>query len=136
MPASHTPGGAIDLKSIRQIVIGVLAAVGFAYLAFAIVAPFAFDCGFQKLTSAISPDGERVAEVHYINCESAPGPTLELHIVAGKSDIGTTLGPAITNRIGLTWRGDRWLIVSVPPTMDVFDRELKEFRVLEPGEVQ
>lgn len=90
---------------------------------------FAIDCIYQDVTGAVSPDGERVAEVRHRKCESDSGPTLELRILAGKSIVSTDIGPAITNQIGLTWRGKRWLIVSVPPNMDVFERKQKDVEV-------
>jgi hypothetical protein len=123
------------MNRLRQIVIRTLAVIGAAAVALQVYLIFAIDCIYHDMASAVSPDGERVAEVRHRKCESDSGPTLELRIVAGKSIVSTDIGPAITNQIGLTWRGKRWLIVSLPPTIDVFDRKLKdvevEFRVAE-----
>jgi hypothetical protein len=114
------------VKHGARIAVGSLAVVGAAAIALSVVAQFAVDCAGQKISSAASPDGKTVAEHHQITCRTDNIPKAEIQLVRAGARVGTDIGVATTNRIGLTWEADDSLVVSVPPGMDkAFDRELQ-----------
>ena len=114
------------MKRGARIAVGSLAVVGAAAIALSVVAQFAVDCAGQKISYAASPSGKTVAEHHQITCRSDNIPKAEIQLVRAGARVGTEIGVATTNSIGLTWEDDDSLVVSVPPGMDkAFDRELQ-----------
>ena len=114
------------MKRAARIAVGSLAVVGLVAIALSLLARFAVDCVGQKISSAASPSGKTVAEHHQTTCRSDNIPKTEIQLVHSGSRVGTEIGVATTNSIGLTWDGDDSLVVSVPPGMDkAFDRDLQ-----------
>lgn len=118
------------MKRAARIAVGNLAVVGAAAIVLSVLAQFAVDCEGQRISSAASPNGKIVAEHHQSTCKSDNIPKAEIQLVHAGTRVGTEIGVATTNRIGLTWEDDTSLVVSVPPGMDgAFDRELQGVRL-------
>lgn len=118
------------MRRAARIAVGSLAVVGAAAIVLCVLAQFAVDCEGQRISSAASPNGKIVAEHHQNTCRSDNIPKAEIQLVHGGTRVGTEIGIATTNRIGLTWEDDTSLVVSVPPGMDgAFDRELQGVRL-------
>jgi hypothetical protein len=118
------------VKRVARIAVGSLAVVGAAAIAVSVLAQFAVDCEGQRISSAASPNGKIVAEYHQNTCRSDNIPKAEIQLVHAGTRVGTDIGIATTNSIGLTWEDDTSLVVSVPPGMDgAFDRELLGIRL-------
>ena len=104
--------------------------VGAAAIVLSVVAQFAVDCEGRRISSAASPSGKIVAEYHQNTCRSDNIPKAEIQLVHAGTRVGTEIGVATTNSIGLTWEDDTSLVISVPPGMDgAFDRQLHGVRL-------
>lgn len=124
------------MKRAARIAVGVLAVIGVIAIVLSVLAQFAIDCTSQRISSAASPSGRRVAEHYQVICESDGTPKTEIQLVQDGVRVSTEIGVSTTNQIGLTWRDEETLIVAVPPGMDqAFDRSLQgvalKFQVVE-----
>jgi hypothetical protein len=118
------------VKRAARVAVGSLAVVGAAAIALSLLAQFAVDCEGRRISSAASPSGKTIAEHHQTTCRSDNIPKSEIQIVRAGTRVGTEIGVATTNSIGLAWEDDDSLVVSVPPGMDkAFDRELQGVRL-------
>lgn len=123
------------MRRAGRIAIGILAVVGAAAIVLSVVAQFAVDCSTQRISSAASPSGNRVAEHYQTMCRSDGVPKTEIHLVQDGARVSTEIGVSSTNWIGLDWRDEDSLVISVPPGMDkAFDRTMEgvelEFEVV------
>lgn len=118
------------MKRAAQIVVGSLAVVGVAAIVLSVLGQFAVDCEGRRISSAASPNGQIIAEHHQDTCRSDNIPKAQIQLVRAGTRVGTEIGIATTNSIGLTWVDDTSLVISVPPGMDgAFDRELQGVRL-------
>ena len=118
------------MKRAGRIAVGSLAVVGAVAIVLSVMAQFAVDCEGQRISSAVSPDGKVVAEHHQYTCRADHIPQSEIQLVSADTRVGTKIGVATTNSIGLTWENDTSLVIFVPPGMDgAFDRELQGVRL-------
>ncbi len=106
------------MKRAGRIAVGSLAVVGAAAIALSVLAQFAVDCEGRRISSAASPSGKIVAEHHQNTCRSDNIPKAEIQLVRAGTRVGTEIGVATTNIIGLAWKDDTSLVISVPPGMD------------------
>jgi hypothetical protein len=123
------------MRRSTGIAVGALAVVGLAAILITIFAQFAVDCSGQRISSADSPSGKRVAEHHQTVCRSDPVPKTQIHLVQNGERVSTEIGASTTNRIGLAWKDEDSLLISVPPGLDkAFDRKMQgvdlEFQVV------
>ena len=113
------------MNRIKRVAIGTLAVIGALFLVLQWTLVFTVKCQSQRMSSAVSPDGQRIAEHYLAWCKPDNVVKAELHLVKGKKRVSTVLGVATTNTIGLAWRDNDWLTVSVPTDMEsVFDRKM------------
>jgi hypothetical protein len=62
-------------------------------------------------------------------------PKTQIHLVQNGERVSTEIGASTTNRIGLAWKDEDSLLISVPPGLDkAFDRKMQgvdlEFQVV------
>lgn len=66
------------MRRAGRIAVGVLAVVGAAAVVLNVVSQFAVDCSTQRISSAASPSGEKVAEHYQTVCRSDGVPRTEI----------------------------------------------------------
>jgi hypothetical protein len=123
------------MRRSARIAVGALAVVGLAAILMTLFVQFAVDCSGQRISSAASPSGKRVAEHHQTVCRSDSVPKTQIHLVQNGARVSTEIGTSTTNRIGLAWKDEDSLLISVPPGLDnAFDRKMQgvdlEFQVV------
>jgi hypothetical protein len=123
------------MKRGARVSVGVLAAVGLAAIVLTLFAPMVVDCSGQRISRAVSPSGNRVAEHHQVTCRSDPVPKTQIHLIQNSERVSTHIGSSTANRIALAWSDEDTLVISVPPGLDkAFDRKMQgvnlEFQVV------
>src|SRR5687768_5995645 len=94
------------------------------------------DCTTQRISKVASPSGERIAEHYQTTCKSEGAAKTEIHLVQDGTRVSTQIGATVVGRIGLIWKDEHSLLISVPPGMDkAFDRPMQgvnlEFKVVD-----
>jgi hypothetical protein len=122
------------MRRETRIAVGIAAAIGVAAIGISVLGPFMSDCLTQRFSSVASPSGKKLAEYYQTVCKSDGGTKAEIHLVQDGARVRTEIGQAGNDEIGLAWKDEHLLVITVPPGMEkAFNRRMQgvdlEFRV-------
>jgi hypothetical protein len=109
-----------------KVAICILAAIGVVAIAASLLGPFVTDCTTKRISSVASPSGGKKAEHFETRCRSEGLQKSEIHLVQDGVRTRTDIGHSTKHGIGLAWRDEHSLVITVPPGMkNAFDRPMQ-----------
>jgi hypothetical protein len=110
------------MKRFLQVLVGVFALIGVAWVALSIYANVALpNCLLLATSEATSPDGKYIADFEQTRCEdpTRSRATVGMRLAADRKERIVWMDVKGTTDVRLTWNGSRELLVVMPQSANV-----------------